>query len=971
MEYIIGSDNRQIVLGEDEWSGVKKIAAKVAGDIKLVTDAEYKVTESTSASDFSGGVYAATLGKSSLAKELLDKCGISEDTLAGKRECYAFQVVETVNGGSALVIVGSDKRGTIYGLFHISDLLGVSPWVYFADVCPKKRDSVALTDADNFVSKEPSVKYRGFFINDEWPSFGTWTFKHFGGFTAQMYEHVFELILRMKGNYLWPAMWTSNFSLDGPGLANAELADELGIVMSNSHHEPCLRHSEEWDLVKGDDTKYGSAWNFSKNREGLINYWRDGLSRNGKFENVVTMGMRGERDSEVLGREATLQDNIDYLKDVITVQNNLIKETISEDLDSVPRMLAIYKEVEKYFYGDETAEGLRYWPELDGITCMLCDDNFANMRKLPEEFEKDRRGGWGMYYHFDYHGDPISYEWVNSTHLSRVWEQMGQAYESGVRDIWIVNVGDLKPQELPLSFFMDLAYDFDKWGTSNTDSATEYLRNWVERQFAGCEDAYEDIYALLDTYTYVNSIRRPEALNERIYHPVNYGEAEYMLQLADISVSKAEDLWDKFKETPLKDAFYQLVYFPVCASMNLLEMQLFAGINHHLAGQGRPSANIYGGLINECMDRDLELQKGYYECADGKWDGIMGSEHMGFVHWNDEEARYPVVHTVIPSRRPRVVVAGSYSDSYTMGGDWTRHPIVLTGLCSPTCFFEKLELENAGTGDIEWKVTECDEWISLSASEGVLKEGDTDILVVTTGDNLPEGTFVGKFVIKAAMYKVEVYVCARNFTEEEAAIDHFVPVLPDEVAAFVKESDLELSIEAGELELSEDEDTQAPSYRIIDNYGKYGSAAKAFPVNCDFSKVAAEDLPSLTGSFYVPKDGKYEIRLITAPCNPLSTESLLRVKMAIDPESTTDAAFESVTTVGADYQGGERTCPEWAKGVLDNQHETVLTRNLSKGWHDLTILPQDPGVVIERLVIREAAFARKDGYLHNCPVRGF
>ena len=249
MDFLIGKSNRQIVLGNDEWSGVKKIAAKVAGDIKLVTEGDYAVTETGTVSELAANIYAATLGKSSIADTLLSKAEISASDLAGKRECYAFKVVKDDNGESALVIVGSDKRGTIYGLFHVSELLGVSPWVYFADVLPQEKDSVAITEADNLVSKEPSVKYRGFFINDEWPSFGNWTFKHFGGFTASMYEHVFELILRMKGNYLWPAMWTSNFSLDGPGLANAELADELGIVMSNSHHEPCLRHSEEWSKV--------------------------------------------------------------------------------------------------------------------------------------------------------------------------------------------------------------------------------------------------------------------------------------------------------------------------------------------------------------------------------------------------------------------------------------------------------------------------------------------------------------------------------------------------------------------------------------------------------------------------------------------------------------------------------------------------------------------------------------------------
>ena len=423
MRCIISDDKRQaaIYIEETAYSGVRKILEKVKNDLYLVTGKEYEIVNDISESK--GGndcIFVGTLGKSTYLDRLIEQKKLDVTQVEGKREVYSFSVIEE-DGFRVLVIAGSDKRGTIYGMFHLSELAGVSPWVYFADVMPKKKDTFIVTQEDNMVSKEPSVKYRGFFINDEWPSFGNWTFRHFGGFTAEMYDKVFELLLRLKGNYLWPAMWTSSFSLDGPGLSNAELADEYGIVMSNSHHEPCLRHSEEWDLVKGEDSVYGNAWNFDRNKQGLTNYWRDGLKRNGGFENIITMGMRGERDSEILGPTATLKENIDYLKDVITIQNELIRETINEDLTKVPRMLALYKEVEDYFYGDEETEGLKDWKELDGVTFMLCEDNFGNMRTLPTQDIRERDGGWGMYYHFDYHGDPVSYEWVNSTYLPKVW----------------------------------------------------------------------------------------------------------------------------------------------------------------------------------------------------------------------------------------------------------------------------------------------------------------------------------------------------------------------------------------------------------------------------------------------------------------------------------------------------------------------------------------------------------------------
>jgi hypothetical protein len=182
-----------------------------------------------------------------------------------------------------------------------------------------------------------------------------------------MYENVFELLLRMKGNYLWPAMWSSSFACDGPGLASAELADEYGVVIGLSHHEPCLRHGEEYSRLRGPQSIYGDAWDFRTNREGITRFWRDGLKRNGHLENVITVGMRGERDSKLLGENSTLADNIELLRSVFETQNTLIREEVDPNLDNVPRMFALYKEVEPYFYGDGETKGLMGSDELDGV----------------------------------------------------------------------------------------------------------------------------------------------------------------------------------------------------------------------------------------------------------------------------------------------------------------------------------------------------------------------------------------------------------------------------------------------------------------------------------------------------------------------------------------------------------------------------------------------------------------------------
>ncbi|MDE5891325.1 MAG: glycosyl hydrolase 115 family protein, partial [Acetatifactor sp.] len=444
-----------------------------------------------------------TVGKSPLA-EALEQAGLLDlSQVRGKREVYLIRKLsasqlcqlkaqaEVLSGLEELWLVcGSDKRGTIYGMFALSEYIGVSPLCFWGDAEPASNPDAELGDDIQTISKEPSVRYRGFFINDEWPCFGNWTCGHFGGFNADAYEHVFELLLRLKGNYLWPAMWSASFPIDGPGSANEELADIYGVVMGYSHHEPCLRASEEWDKVRGPETKYGNEWNFYTNEQGLLNYWEEALKRSGKYENLITIGMRGERDTSMLGEQATVEENVNLLKDIIRKQRALIAENVERE--NPPQLLALYKEVEAYFYGDEHVQGLKDWEELDGVICMLCEDNFGQMRTLPTPEVRGRKGGWGMYYHFDYHGGPISYEWVDSTPMAKTWEQMCMAYEYGIRDAWIVNVGDLKFHEVPLSYFLALAYDYDKWGYGNKESYREYTRLWAEKNFPQATAALRD-----------------------------------------------------------------------------------------------------------------------------------------------------------------------------------------------------------------------------------------------------------------------------------------------------------------------------------------------------------------------------------------------------------------------------------------------------------------------------------------------
>lgn len=949
----------KICVEESAFSGVRKIAAKVAGDIELVTDQKPEIVTQMSEIEM---VLAGTVGKSAILDMLEKENLIDLSKVRGKREVFGFWTIER-KGVAYLVIAGSDKRGTIYGLFHISELMKVSPWVYFADVMPKKQSEVVFTEKENMVSKEPSVKYRGIFINDEWPSFGNWTFSHFGGFTAQMYDHVFELILRLKGNYLWPAMWTSNFSLDGPGFDNALLADEYGIVMSNSHHEPCLRHSEEWDLVKGEDTPYGTAWNFDRNKQGLTNYWRDGLKRNGHLENIITMGMRGERDSEILGHTATLKENIDYLKEVILTQNQLIKECVNEDLSKVPRMLALYKEVEAYFYGDEHTKGLKDWHELDGVTFMLCEDNFGNMRTLPTKDIREREGGWGMYYHFDYHGGPVSYEWVNSTYLPKVWEQMSMAYDFGIRDIWIVNTGDLKPQELPISYFMDLAYDFERFGTDAKNNTVAYTKAWVEQQFGAYMTAedLEKTFWLIENYTRENHIRKPESLHAGVYDAVHYGEADRLIKLATDCITEATTLLHKVegkakRETgkPNEDsnyaAFYQLVYFPVVASMNLKLMWMYAEKNALFARQGKIIANQYANKISDCIVFDKELQKNYHSIANGKWDKLMLSEHIGFHFWNEEENSYPIRSYVQPTNKPRLLVNVGNQKAVTMGGDWTKRTLPMYDFMDPKCDTGVIELTTGSKAEVTYKVRTEADWITVSDFGDTFAD-EKKLTVSIDRSKLKDEVESAKLWIEAPASHVCVEVFARKQPESYAE-KTFVPVLPNGVVSM--EDAIGLAIEAKDFVTSNA--TSKGSFAVLEPFGKYESGIKAFPVTESF--VPQKDAPFVTYEVELPVDGAYELTFLFAPSNPVSMENLLRMGVAWNEEPA-----QLYSLIGKDYLAGNTDCMEWCKAVLDNIHEVRIVKEGKKGKNTITFYACDPAVVLERILVKKTDSAWQKGYI--------
>ncbi len=933
------------VVEKEAFEGVRLIAEKVCKDVQLVSGKLPKVEEPKKGKKPTGCVFAATVGQSPLL-DLYESEGLLDlSDIKGKREVYKIAVIGEGNK-AVLVVAGSDKRGTIYGLFHLSECIGVSHLVYWADVVPVKCKEPVIADDRMITSKEPSVKYRGFFINDEWPSFGNWTMEKFGGFNAKVYEHVFELLLRMKGNYLWPAMWSASFPLDGPGLLNAELADTYGVVMGTSHHEPCLRASEEWDKVRGPETRFGNEWNYYTNRDGLLKYWEEGLARSGKFENIITIGMRGERDTSMLGPDATLEQNISLLKDIITEQRKLIAKYVNEDTTQVPQMLALYKEVEDYFYGDATTAGLKDWDGLDGVTLMLCEDNFGNMRTLPKKEVRDHKGGYGMYYHFDYHGGPVSYEWVNSTPIAKVWEQMSMAYDYGIRDIWIVNVGDLKPQEFPLSYFMNLAYDFEKNGTTAPNMTEEFTDTFVKNQFGGAfeEKELSEISYILKEYTRLNGIRRPEVMAAHIYHPVHYGEMEKVRARAQKMAETATKLYLSCKKE-YKAAFCQLIYFPAVASANVIQMQTASGLNQFYARSGMTVANRYAKEIESAIVRDTELTEEYHSVADGKWNHMMSSAHIGFRAWNDEGWQYPVAQTVygVKGTRPAVRLFGE--ERIYLGGS--------IRLTAPRAGGEvRVELLNGGVNAVSFTASaegEC----SVSVEQGSYEMNTWLTVTVAGGEAGVAGTVRinanGRWFelkverVAPALVKLKKESFMKEYAKQVQGVGEYVAF---EAGDFVE------SKKCGETE-----------YKLLTNYGRTKDSVKAYPSTESFSEEQAvkHETAELTYLLEAAEDGEYGVVVYVAPTNPLYPGDAQRLALTAN-----DNVTEVFSTLPKNFLAGNCWNAEWNNNVLDNIRQCKLTVTLKKGENRLTIGLVDAGVVVQKLVVYPVANPLKNSYLGPC-----
>ncbi|MDB5211420.1 MAG: glycosyhydrolase [Sediminibacterium sp.] len=627
---LVGSNAATLVVDDKDHWLVQKAASFLQTDIESVTGKKPAIQNILS----SGGKNIILIGsadRSSLIAQLVKNKKIKTGNLLGKWEAYQIQVVANPFPGidNALVITGSDRRGTAFGVFELSRQMGVSPWNWWADVPVKKKKEIYITKGTN-ITDQPSVKYRGIFINDEAPAFSGWTKEKFGGVNHLVYEKIFELLLRLKSNYLWPAMWGNAFADDDT--LNPILADKYGIVISNSHHEPMLRAQQEWK-------RYGKgAWNYQTNDTVLRAFWKKGIENMGTHESVVSIGMRGDGDMPM-----TQGSNIALLERIVADQRKIIEEVTGKPASEIPQSWALYKEVQDYY-----DKGMRV---PDDVTLLLCDDNWGNIRKLPKLTDAPRKGGYGIYYHFDYVGGPRNYKWLNTNPIPRVWEQMHLAYEYGVKNIWVVNVGDIKPMEFPISFFLDYAWAPDRIKATDLKKYTE---KWAADQF-GSKYAVE-IADILSKYAKYNGRRKPELLDANTYSFQNYHEAKNVTEDYNKLLLRAEKI-NEALQPEYKDAYFQLVLHPVKACANLQELYLYVARNKWQAGAETPMTNTYANKVKELYIKDSLISLEYNALANGKWNHMMDQTHIGYTYWQQPNKQKIPDVKYVPDRGDSSVIS--------------------------------------------------------------------------------------------------------------------------------------------------------------------------------------------------------------------------------------------------------------------------------------------------------------------------
>jgi len=910
-----------------DWPGVSRAVRDLQADVGRVCGLEPALLRAPGAAE--AVIVVGTLGRSVFVDRLAGEGRIDAARIRGAWESWLTQVVEHPfpGVGRALVIAGSDKRGTIYGAYDLSEQMGVSPWYWWADVPVTPRARIFVAPAPD-VRGPPAVRYRGIFLNDEAPELTNWVRAKYGlaparkdppvpegvaDYGHEFYRRIFEVLLRLRGNYLWPAMWNNAFNEDDP--ADAALADEYGIVMGTSHQEPMLRAQKEWDRRYGDTLGH---WNYARNPDVLQAFWREGVRRNRLFESIYTLGLRGANDTEMApGGPAA---NRAMLEGIVRTQREILRQEVDPDLARVPQLWCLYKEVQGYYEAGMRAP--------DDVTLLWADDNWGNLRRLPTREERARAGGAGIYYHFDYVGDPRNYKWIDTNPLPKVWDQLSLAAAQGASRVWIVNVGHFKGYERPTEFFLRMAWAPSRWGPGG---AEEFVRLWAQREF-GPENAPEAA-RLAGLLAMLNGRRKPEMLEPGTYSLVNYREADRVLAQCASLATEAETLEARLPPAQ-RDAFYEMVAFPAKATHLVNALYVAAARNALYARQGRASAAAMAREARRLFQADLALMAFYNTAfAAGRWAHFMDQPHIGYTGWNDPPANSLGAIGLVEPAAPRGAGLGVAVEGSDEAWPGAGEEPALRRFDSVNRQGQYVDVFDRGEEPFSYTIRTSQPWIVVGERDGTTGRGDARHLVTIDWAAAPVGGSRGTLRIDGAGASVEVAVEIRKDPE----------VTRESLRGFAEDQGV-VSIEPEHFWAETDQPHSR--WTRIAGYGRTLSGMRAdAPVDTP-AATPGLDAACLEYRFYLFGAGPIAVEATAGPTLNFRPGGALRYAFAID-----DEAPRIVTLVPADFSVATHH-REWEKVVGDNAR-TVRSAHptVRAGYHVLRVWAVDSGVVLQRLLV--------------------
>ncbi|MER6015115.1 glycosyl hydrolase 115 family protein [Streptomyces bluensis] len=960
-----------VVVSPEDHPGVVRVAGDLRDDIERVTGVRPGGSIAREA------VLVGTIGRSPLIDGLVASGKLDVSGVSGRWETSLQTVVEHPMPGvdRAFVIAGSDPRGTIFGAYDVSYGIGVSPWYWWDDVPPVHRDEVYVLPG-RFSQGTPAVKYRGVFINDENPALGTWAPRYFGpgkapghpgGFTADFWAKVFEVLLRLKGNYLWPAVWGRAFAEDDP--ENHARAKEYGVVMGTSHEAPMMRGIEEWNrhavpavrdssgaIVKPGSDPYGGTgeWSYRRNAQAIKSYWRDGIRRmvEQDFEGVVTLGMRGNGDTSLPDG-----DGIELMQEIIAAQREIIAEVTGRPVGETPQVWTLYKEVQRYW-----DRGLR---APDDVTVVLTDDNWGNIRKHPDPREP-RAGGYGLYYHFDYVGVGRNYKWVDTANLANLWEQLHQAHAYGNHGLWVTNVGDLKGNELPTEFFLNYAWNPGRWGLEDLE---EWELRYARQNFGAAEAGA--IAAVLAEYGQLQARRKPELLNRRItLNPAKdpaqdesaivYDDQETPFYFGHRELERVTEEWRTLARTAdriarrlpvrLQDTWFELVGYQVQATANVYALREAEFTNLLYAAQSRAATNDRAAAAEVGLERDFALARRFNtEVAGGKWDGFQTQPHIGYgdverygpnAGWQQPEKDnvalpdeiFPKVKRIeVPSGAELgVAVDGSLDSGEWWPGGATGAAVLPVFSLYQTRPDQYIEVFNRGRTPFEYRIEPTVPWLRADRPRGRVEQQVRVVLRVDWA-RVPEGGAEGSVVVRGAGASVTVRVVAEK--PSPRGLRGFV-----EAGGYVA-IDAEHCVRAV--------GARGVRWQRLDRIGRTGAGMTPWPVTAARQTPGGSASPRLEYEVTLLSAGEVTVWAYLSPRNPTLATGGLRYGVSFDEGEPQIVDIHAVT--GADDGLMNK---QWARGTSDNVNVTATRHAIGRaGVHRLKFWMVDPTVVLQRLVI--------------------